>query len=389
VRGEHLALKIFAGYDVRGTGRDALSRFEREVRVLAALDHPNVVPLRDFYPEGPAIALAWMSGGTLEKMLEQPIAPARAVEIASAVLSALGEAHRLGVLHRDIKPANVLFDDSGVARLADFGVAHLGDLSATATAGVIGTLAYMSPEQREGKPATIQSDLYGVGAILFEMLTGERLSAESAAGDMPRTRPSGVHRDLDARHDTVVLGLISPVPDDRPHDAFAARRELSSLPWPSTVEPAALRPKPERAASVRPGPARLDVGAAGRALDRWTGRIVERVPITKLERAAAFARASHTSLQTVLRVSREDESIWLETPRGKLLDRALTAEETTRLRAAVDALHGEGMVHGRVDRAHVIVAEAGGVVLLFPPEADPSATADTDWAELARLAARA
>ncbi|MCG4699686.1 serine/threonine protein kinase, partial [Anaerobutyricum soehngenii] len=80
--------------------------------------------------------------GTLEDMLKkEPIAPARAVEIALAVLSALGEAHRVGVLHCDVKPANVLFDDAGVTRLGDFGAAHLGDLSATATAGLIGTLA--------------------------------------------------------------------------------------------------------------------------------------------------------------------------------------------------------------------------------------------------------
>src|SRR6202040_1575115 len=101
---------------------------------------------------------------------------------ACAVLSALGEAHRLGVLHRDVKPANVLFDDAGVARLGDFGVAHLGDLSTTATAGVIGTLAYMSPEQREGRPATAESDVYAVGAILFEMLAGGRANPAAPAG---------------------------------------------------------------------------------------------------------------------------------------------------------------------------------------------------------------
>ena len=113
VRTEHVAVKIFAGYDARGAGRDALARFEREVRVLGALDHPNVLPLRDYLPEGPALVLAWMTGGTLDDMLrKEPIAPARAVEIAVAVLSALGEAHRVGVLHRDVKPANVLFDDA-------------------------------------------------------------------------------------------------------------------------------------------------------------------------------------------------------------------------------------------------------------------------------------
>ncbi len=100
------------------------------------------------------------------------MAPARAVEIVCALLAALGEAHRLGILHRDVKPSNVLFDEVGAARLSDFGAAHLGDLSSTATAGAIGTFAYMSPEQRLGRPASIASDLYGVGVLLAELLTG-------------------------------------------------------------------------------------------------------------------------------------------------------------------------------------------------------------------------
>src|SRR5206468_3801550 len=140
---------------------------EREARALAQLRHSNVVPMRDYIPEGPAIVLGWMPGGSLaDLMRREAIAPARAIEIACAVLGALGEAHRLGILHRDVKPSNVLFDAIGASRLSDFGAAHLGDLSTTATAGAIGTFAYMSPEQRLGRPATIASDLYAVGAIL-------------------------------------------------------------------------------------------------------------------------------------------------------------------------------------------------------------------------------
>src|SRR5262249_26617468 len=152
-----------------------------------------------------------------EQMLtSEPLTPARAVEIAQAVLSALGEAHRLGVIHRDVKPANVLFDEAGVTRLRDFGVAPLSDLSATPTAGVIGTLGYMSPEQREGRPATVRSDVFGVGAILWEMLTGER--PEAAGGATLRVRPSAVHRDLDARHDALVLSFIAEDEAARPED---------------------------------------------------------------------------------------------------------------------------------------------------------------------------
>ncbi len=383
VRGEHVAVKIFAAYDSRGAGRDALARFEREVIVLGTLDHPNVVPLRDYIPDGPAIALAWMNRGTLEKMMNDgPLSPARAVEIACAVLAALGEAHRLGVLHRDVKPANVLFDDAGVARLGDFGVAHLGDLSATATAGVIGTLAYMSPEQREGRPATIKSDLYGVGAMLLEMLTRER----PPWPDPPRTLPSGAHRDLDARHDAVVSSMIAPDPSDRPADAFAARRLLTSLAWPSVIEPAAPKPIRERAASDRPQAGRVVVRPDGRTIDEWIGRPIERVPLDEnaLARAKAFARAGHRALQTVLRVDRDAGEIWLEAPSGTPAE-VLTRAQGELAGDALESLHREGAVHGKIDPTHVLVGPNGAVVLRFAPAASAAATVDLDRIALARL----
>jgi serine/threonine-protein kinase len=384
-----VAIKILAAYDARGAGRDALARFEREVRVLGALEHPNVVPLRDYLPEGPALVLAWMSGGTLETRLSTgALAPARAVEIASAVLSALGEAHRLGVLHRDIKPANVLFDDAGVARLADFGVAHLGDLSATATAGVFGTLAYMSPEQREGRPASVQSDVFGVGVMLFEMLTGER----PVPNQPPRLRPSGVHRDLDARHDTAVLRIFADSPEARPSDAFATRRELAALRWPSTIEPAAPRPPSDHPASIRPRATRIEKRDDGLPMDRWIGRRVQLVPLTEraLVRAAAFARAGHRALQSVLRVDRAAGEIWLGATAAPL-SRALSATELAELRAALAALHATGAVHGSIDRRHVAVDPdaSGSVMLLFAADCEPTATADLDQLALARLASPA
>ncbi len=382
LRGERVAVKVFAGYDARGAGRDALARFEREVRVLGALDHPNVVPLRDYFPDGPAIVLGWMGGGTLEARLAlaavagvggpQGLTPARSIEVATAVLRALGEAHRLGVLHRDIKPSNVLFDGAGVTRLGDFGVAHLGDVSTTATAAVIGTLAYMSPEQRAGRPATVRSDLYGVGALLLEMLTGEKPSLEHA----PRLLPSGAHRDLDARHDAAVLALLSTSETDRPADAFVARRALTALVWPDAVEPAAP-PKPEgRAPSERPGTARLTVEIDGRVVDQWLGRAVVLLPLNDalLARAQAFARAGHPALQSVLRVDRDDGTLWLEAPRGALLAsaaRGLRDDEARALHRAVDALHDAGFVHGHIDASHVFVGDGVSVMLTF--DESPSA----------------
>jgi serine/threonine-protein kinase len=383
-RGERVAVKLFAGWDARGSGRDALARFAREAHAMRALDHPNVVPLRDVIAEGPAIVLAWMPGGTLERLLSTTgaLAPARAVEIAASLLSALGDAHRLGILHRDVKPSNVLFDDAGGARLSDFGVAHLGDLSTTATAGVFGTLAYMSPEQREGRPSTARSDLFSVGVLLREMLTGER----PAPGEPPRTAPSQAHRELTAEHDAIVDRMTSREPLDRPSDAFEARRTLTALPWPATADSRiAGAGRSERRSSGWPGAARLEAGLDGRTIDGWTGRAIERVALDDavLAHARAFAIADHPGLQTVLRVAREDDSLWLEPLRGDPLERPLSAEEHARLASALSALHAAGAAHGRVDRAHVVVT-GGGVVLRFD-RPDSAARQADDQLALARM----
>lgn len=414
VRSERVAVKIFAGYDARGAGRDALARFEREVKVLGTLDHPNILPLREYLPEGPALVLEWMGRGTLEHMIaSEPLAPARAVEIAQAVLAALGEAHRLGIIHRDIKPANVLFDNAGVTRLGDFGVAHLSDLSVTATAGVIGTLGYMSPEQREGRPATVRSDVYGVGAILWEMLTGQKPEAKtrgastfgssestlsspgegpasSSVGGDDRVRPSGVHRDLDARHDAVVFSLVDDDPSKRPEDAFAARRALGALRWPSTIERVAVPRATERKKkeSERPSGMRLLPDDSGSEVDSWLGRRVISIPLDppNLARASLFARADHPVLQAVLRVDRENRAIWLSSPRGAPLQGHLQPQQAAALREALDRLHELGEAHGAIDPKHVLVDEIGNVTLAFAPTPGPTATFDLDRLALARLA---
>jgi hypothetical protein len=214
------------------------------------------------------------------------------------------------------------------------------------------------------------------------MLTGERMGFEAVA----KILPSGVHRDLGPRHDAVVLSLLAQDPHARPPDAFAARRALTALSWPSTLEPAAPVPKSTRSPSHHPDAARIHPAEDGREIDTWIGRPVERIPLTDavLARAGAFARAGHPSLQTVLRVDREAREIWLDVPRGTPLDRALRPGEEELLRRALDALHGAGGVHGKVDRAHVIVGP-DSVLLRFAPEVEPTATVDLDRIQLSRL----
>ncbi len=384
VRGERVALKWFVGSGARSTARDALSRFEREVRAMGSLADANVVPLRAFIAEGPALALGWMAGGTLEQMLSSgPIAPERAVEIAVAVLSALGAAHRIGILHRDVKPANVLFDAGGGTRLGDFGVAHLGDLSSTLSAGDFATTAYLSPEQRGGGPATAASDIYAVGMILREMMTSEKPTPDAP----PRVLPSGAHRGLDARHDAVVAHMTALDPRDRPPDAFEARSALLALTWPRTFDASA----PGRAPWHKPAPpvpaGRMERRPNGAFVDLWTEREIEHVLLTDhaLARARGFAQADHSALQTVLRADVTAGAIWLEKLDESWLDRELTPEEAKRICEALAALHATGATHGRVDREHVTIDAAGRVALRFHAAHEPSATPDQDRRAVSKL----
>jgi eukaryotic-like serine/threonine-protein kinase len=400
ISADRVAVKILAA-STEGAGRDALLRFEREANALAQLRHPHVVPLLGYLNEGPAMVLAWMPGGSLAALLErEPIAPARAVEIACSILAALGEAHRLGILHRDIKPANVLFDEAGTARLSDFGAAHLGDLSSTATAGAIGTFAYMSPEQRLGRPATVASDLYGVGALLIEMITGT--AAAAAVDGQLETPPSTHHPDLLPDHDTIIALLLDEDPRRRPADAFDAGRALRSVRWSDRVPPrdVVARPKPARPSTAAPNKrprltVTFDVGdgrdASQRWRDTWVDRDVLVLPIDDdaLTRARAFAQAGHAALAAVLRIDSAANEIWIAPPRGRSLadaPRAMSPGQVARLEEAVLALHAALGAHGAIEPDHLYWHD-GEVTLAYPRRPGGKDAVERDRLAIARLKA--
>ncbi len=355
-----VAVKIFAPND-SPTGRDAVLRFRREIELLRTLRHPHIVRALDAYDVGPTLVMPWMTGGTLGDLLERErMAPRRAFEIAKIVLDALGTTHRRGILHRDIKPANVLFDEIGAPTLADFGAAHFGDLSQTATAGLIGTLAYMSPEQRRGEPATIASDLYGVGALLFEMLTLERYDEGT------KTRPSEVHRGLDERHDRAVLSLLDASREQRPENAEAATQLLSELSWPNVVD-LSPRKKPE----IEPIPTSQElrvVTRGGVQIDRFTEIPVQGIPLTDdaLVRLKAYAQVDAPELQAVLRVDRERATIWVEAVDASRRAESLSSEALARLRRIVQQVHREGAAHGSLEESVVLASDGNAFRLLLP-----------------------
>src|SRR5436190_6552136 len=178
VLGRLVAVKVLA--PAFATDEDALARFQRERRAVARVsDHPHVGTISDIGEhEGSAfIVMEYFPGGTLaDKLLSgDPIPAPTALAWLEEAASALDHAHKAGIVHRDVKPANLLLDANGRLAVGDFGIARMAtDVNVTSTGTVLGTAAYLSPEQALGKPATSASDRYALAAVAFELLTGER-----------------------------------------------------------------------------------------------------------------------------------------------------------------------------------------------------------------------
>lgn len=161
---------------------DARRRFAREAQAAGALNHPGIVTVhdqdevRDGDEVVPFLVMEYVRGGTLSQLVRQAVyfAPERAVRITSDILDALAHAHSHGTVHRDVKPANVMVTTEGVIKVADFGIARVLDTDArlTTTGSAIGTPSYMSPEQINGAEVDARSDVYAVGCVLTELLTG-------------------------------------------------------------------------------------------------------------------------------------------------------------------------------------------------------------------------
>ncbi|MDZ5623533.1 serine/threonine-protein kinase [Nocardioides sp. HM23] len=248
------------------------SRFVGEARMLAGLSHPSIVTVLDVgVAEGhPFLVMELVEGPTLAAALHDgPLPPDQVAEIGAALASALAHAHEQGAVHRDVKPANVLLGPGG-AKLADFGIARLvGDtVHHTRTGTTIGTPAYLSPEQVGGSDVGPPTDVYSLGLVLLEALTGERAfpgsPTESAVARLHR--PPEIPSDLSAGWSAILAAMTATDPSERPPaDAAAAR-----MPVPGTVPPPGTAGPPTATLVLEPSAA----GSVGRRPAKAVGAVV-------------------------------------------------------------------------------------------------------------------
>jgi serine/threonine protein kinase len=173
--GRPVAIKLL--YPVFSTQPDNRMRFEVEARAAAALNHPHIVSVHDSgeHAGTPYIVMERLSGQTLADVIARgPLPQPQVRTILDEVLSALAAAHAAGILHRDIKPANILFSALGDIKVGDFGIAKSAGTAHTLTGQIVGTMAYLSADRIAGRPATVADDLYAVGVVGYEALTGRR-----------------------------------------------------------------------------------------------------------------------------------------------------------------------------------------------------------------------
>ncbi|HVO51393.1 MAG TPA: serine/threonine-protein kinase, partial [Thermoanaerobaculia bacterium] len=217
-------------------GEERKQRFEREARLLAALNHPGIAAIYSFEEipgSSPVLVMELVEGETLAARLERgPLPLERALRVGAEIADALAAAHRGGIVHRDLKPSNVMITKSGV-KVLDFGLARsvaaagepLSRLETeapplTETGAVVGTLPYMAPEQLEGKATDARTDVFALGAVLYETLTGRRpFRAESRAAlavEILTARPpdvSSVGRGIPPGLDRIVAACLAKDPD--------------------------------------------------------------------------------------------------------------------------------------------------------------------------------
>ena len=240
VLGREVALKLLK--DRYAENEEFVKRFKREAKSAAALSSPYIVPIFDrgetedgtYY-----ITMEYLPGGTLQDRIKTPgaLRPQAAAEVALQVADALKAAHARGVVHRDIKPRNILLADSGHVKVTDFGIAWAADATTISHTGdILGSVKYMSPEQAVGEQVGPASDIYSLGVVLYEMLTGRVPFEVETPADVPirhavapPRRPKEVDPEVPENLDAIAMRLLATNPEDRYGSANELIQELQRV----------------------------------------------------------------------------------------------------------------------------------------------------------------
>ncbi len=318
--------------------REFVERFRREAESAARLQDPNIVSVfdRGEFEGTYYIAMQFVDGSTLKQLIERGLTPEQAVALIRQVLEAARFAHRHGVVHRDLKPQNVIVDGEGKALVTDFGIARAGVSEITQTGSVMGTPHYLSPEQAQGYDVTAVSDLYSIGVLLYEALTGRvPFEADSAVAvamkqvSQTPQRPSSINPAVSPALDAVVMRALEKEPGERfqSADAFIAALDAAMKdpgggggtaafaalpPVVATPEEAAAEDDPEQEERKRrrrwiiAAVVAILLGAlVGLALTRDTSTEVPDVTGNQLNVAIALLQQDGFSVGDVKRVERE------------------------------------------------------------------------------------
>ena len=284
--GREVAVKVLS--ERFSQDRAFVERFRREAQAVANLNHPNIVSLYDFGSDNSTyyIVMEYIDGRALEDIVRDdgPLLPERAAEIAGDVARALQRAHKAGLIHRDIKPSNIMMTSSGEVKVTDFGIVRAlsndGEQTMTQAGMVIGTAAYLSPEQAQGKTLDARSDIYSLGVVLFEMLTG----GAPFKGDTPLSvaykhvredapPPSSINPDVPGGLDAIVMKAMSKNPDNRygsaaemaeDLDRFRAGHKVHATPLLATGASTTVVSAPRGGTEVLPADEPLEPRAGSR-----------------------------------------------------------------------------------------------------------------------------